>query len=116
MRVLTTLVLSLSLTCGAHAASFWDKPQQGGNSFNRLPPDQAYFDALQQYGATWVRLSYDKWKPAKRDFLLGDADHYDGIPASDLAILRATLDVPTRRSSKSSSRLFRCLDALGSEQ
>lgn len=95
MRVLTTLVLSLSLTGGAHAAdlsSFWDKPQHGGNSFNRLPPDQAYFDALQQYGATWVRLSYDKWKPAKRDFLLGDADHYDAIPASDLATLRATLD------------------------
>jgi hypothetical protein len=95
MRVLTTLMLSLGLTCGAHAADlagFWDTPQHGGNSFNRLPPDQAYFDALKKYGASWVRLSYDKWKPAKRDLLLGDADHYEGIPASDLATLKATLD------------------------
>ncbi|PSH67954.1 glycosyl hydrolase [Phyllobacterium brassicacearum] len=95
MRILTTFLFSLSLTCGSNAAdlaSFWDKPQHGGNSFNRLPPDQAYFDALKQYGASWVRLSYDKWKPAKRDFLLGDADHYEAIPASDLATLRATLD------------------------
>ncbi len=95
MRILTALLLSLGLTCGAHAAdlaSFWDTPQHGGNSFNRLPPDQAYFDALKKYGASWVRLSYDKWKPAKRDFLIGDADHYEGIPTSDLATLKATLD------------------------
>ncbi|MBZ9655084.1 glycoside hydrolase family 5 protein [Phyllobacterium lublinensis] len=95
MRNLTTLLFFLGLTCGAQAADiigFWDKPQHGGNSFNRLPPDQAYFDALKNYGASWVRLSYDKWKPANRDFLLGDADHYQGIPAGDLATLRAALD------------------------
>lgn len=95
MRIATTLFLSLTMTCAANAAdliSFWDKPQHGGNSFNRLPPDQTYFDALKDYGASWVRLSYDKWKPAKRDFLIGDADHYEGIPASDLATLKATLD------------------------
>jgi hypothetical protein len=95
MRIATTLFLSLGMTCAANAAdliTFWDTPQHGGNSFNRLPPDQAYFDALKKYGASWVRLSYDKWKPAKRDFLIGDADHYEGIPASDLATLKATLD------------------------
>lgn len=57
-----------------------------------MPPDQAYFDALKKYGASWVRLSYDKWKPARRDFLIGDADHYESIPPSDLATLKATLD------------------------
>lgn len=72
--------------------SFWDTPQHGGNSFNRLPPDQAYFNALHGYGATWVRLSYDKWKPEKRDFLLGNADAYKGLEAADLATLKATLD------------------------
>ncbi|QND52476.1 glycoside hydrolase family 5 protein [Phyllobacterium sp. 628] len=95
MRIATTLFLSLTMTCAANAADlmrFWDTPQHGGNSFNRLPPDQAYFDALKSYGASWVRLSYDKWKPAKRDFLMGDADHYEGIPASDLATLKAALD------------------------
>lgn len=95
MRIATTLFLSLAMSCAANAAdliTFWDTPQHGGNSFNRLPPDQAYFDALKKYGASWVRLSYDKWKPAKRDFLIGDADHYEGIPAADLATLKATLD------------------------
>lgn len=76
----------------ADLMAFWNTPRHGGNSFNRLPPDQAYFDALSDYGATWVRLSYDKWQPAQRDFLLGDADAYQGLPAADLATLRATLD------------------------
>ncbi len=76
----------------ADLMAFWNTPRHGGNSFNRLPPDQAYFDALTGYGATWVRLSYDKWQPAERDFLLGDADAFQGLSAADLATLRATLD------------------------
>src|SRR3546814_20501710 len=44
--------------------------------------------ALAGYGATWVRLVYDKWTPARRDFLIGDADHYDGLIAADLATLK----------------------------
>jgi len=76
----------------ADLIDFWGTPRHGGNSFNRLPPDQAYFEALRGYGATWVRLSYDKWQPAQRDFLLGDADHYQGLPKADLEQLRAVLD------------------------
>jgi hypothetical protein len=78
-----------------HAAdkiTFWDTPKYGGNSFNRLPPDNAYFKALHAYGASWVRLSYDKWQPAQRDFLLGNADHYQGLDAQDLTTLIETLD------------------------
>ena len=86
------LALFAPLATAADLIEFWNTPRHGGNSFNRLPPDQAYFDALSHYGATWVRLSYDKWQPAKRDFLLGDADAYQGLPAADLATLRATLD------------------------
>jgi len=71
---------------------FWDMPRHGGNSFNRLPPDAQYFAALHGYGANWVRLSYDKWKPEKRDFLLGDADRYDGLMPKDVATLKAALD------------------------
>lgn len=95
MRVVASALLALSLASPAGAADligFWDKPQHGGNSFNRLPPDDAYFKALAGYGATWVRLSYDKWKPAKRDYLIGDADKYAGIPAADLKSLKETLD------------------------
>lgn len=76
----------------ADLIGFWDTPQRGANSFNRLPPDQAYYQALRDYGAGWVRLSYDKWKPAQRDFLLGSADAYQGLVESDLATLKASLD------------------------
>ncbi|GAB7533060.1 cellulase family glycosylhydrolase [Pseudomonas sp. 3A(2025)] len=76
----------------ADLIDFWDTPRQGGNSFNRLAPDQDYFNALKGYGATWVRLSWDKWQPAERDFLLGDADAYTGLDQTDLTRLKATLD------------------------
>jgi Cellulase (glycosyl hydrolase family 5) len=43
-----------------------------------------------------VQAGYDYpttiWKPAQRDFLLGNADHYTGLVSSDLVILKATLD------------------------
>lgn len=95
MRIAVALALVLGLNVPSQAADlihFWDMPQHGGNSFNRLPPDAAYFKALHDYGATWVRLSYDKWKPQGRDFLLGDADHYQGLQEQDLKLLRETLD------------------------
>lgn len=76
----------------ADLIDFWNSPRHGGNSFNRLPPDRSYFQALSGYGATWVRLSYDKWKPQGRDFLLGDADTYKGLSPQDLAQLKTVLD------------------------
>ncbi|MEH6414475.1 glycoside hydrolase family 5 protein [Pseudomonas sp. CGJS7] len=76
----------------ADLIEFWNQPRHGGNSFNRIPPDRAYYDALHGYGASWVRLSYEKWTPARRDFLIGDADQYQGLEAKDLAQLKASLD------------------------
>ncbi|MGI0119934.1 glycoside hydrolase family 5 protein [Zooshikella sp. RANM57] len=72
--------------------SFWNEPQHGANSFNRLPPNQEYFNALKNYGATWVRLTYDKWKGENKDFLLGNTNHYKTLSAKDLTILMDTLD------------------------
>lgn len=95
VRLLTCFLISLCLLSNVQAADlikFWETPRHGGNSFNRLPPDQAYFDALHAYGASWVRLSYDKWKHEGRDFLIGDADHYSGLMQKDLATLKAVLD------------------------
>jgi hypothetical protein len=93
------LILLLGL-CGpmgqnlwaADLMTFWSSPQRGANSFNRLPPTQAYFDALAATGATWVRLAYDKWEGEERDFLIGNADGYDGLVAGDLETLVGTLD------------------------
>ncbi|MDR7332427.1 cellulase family glycosylhydrolase [Roseateles asaccharophilus] len=72
--------------------AFWDTPRHGGNSFNGQPPEAAYFRALRATGATWARLTFSKWKGEGRDFLIGNADDYRGIPASDLAQLRAVMD------------------------
>lgn len=88
------LVLAALLPLAVQASDlmpFWDSPQHGGNSFNRLPPDQAYFDSLRGYGASWVRISWDKWQPEGRDFLIGDADNYQQLSQRDLATLKAVL-------------------------
>ncbi|MDC7675448.1 glycoside hydrolase family 5 protein [Asticcacaulis machinosus] len=99
-RGLKALALTIALTINAGVAqaadliTFWDTPQHGGNSFNGAPPDQAYFNALSASGATWVRLTFSKWKPAgnNRDFLIGNADDYRGLSQPDLKTLTATLD------------------------
>ena len=88
-------LLCLPMVTPAQASdlmAFWDEPQHGGNSFNETPPDEPYFEALAATGASWVRLTFSKWQGEGRDFLIGDADNYEGLVAADLAKVRATLD------------------------
>lgn len=94
MKKIAILVLAFAwptFASAADEASFWAKPQRGGNSFNRLPPNKNYYSALHDYGATWVRLSYDKWLPEKRDFLMGDADNYQSLSKGDLNIMKGSI-------------------------
>jgi len=92
-RSLLCLALSAAVPVFAADITFWDTPQRGGNSFNEAPPDRAYFQALRDTGATWVRLTPDKWRSAGgRDFLMGNADHYQGLVSADVATLRRALD------------------------
>lgn len=92
-RSLLCLALSAAVPVFAADITFWDTPQRGGNSFNEAPPDKAYFQALRATGATWVRLTPDKWRSAGgRDFLMGDADHYQGLVPADVETLRRALD------------------------
>lgn len=76
----------------ADLMTFWDSPQKGGNAFNAKPADSSYFTALTDTGASWVRLTFSKWKGEGRDFLIGDADDYQGLVPEDLTILRHQLD------------------------
>ena len=96
MRAAAALALAaLALAVPAKAGttiSFWNEPRHGANSFNEEPPNQAYFDALAATGATWVRLTFSKWHGQGRDFLLGDAGDYQGLPPADLALLMEVLD------------------------
>lgn len=75
----------------ADLMTFWTVPRHGANSFNEAPPDAAYFKALAGSGAKWVRLTFSKWKSARREFLIGDADRYEGLVPEDLAVLRRVL-------------------------
>jgi hypothetical protein len=81
---------------GVHAAdriAFWDQPRHGSNCFNEQPPNAEYFRALRAYGATWVRLTFSKWKSARDgDFLFGNLDDYRALVPEDLATLRTVLD------------------------
>lgn len=79
-------------TSAADPIDFWNTPQHGANSFNGAPPDAAYFRALRGYGATWVRLTFSKWKSRQRDFLFGSLDDYRSLVPEDLAVLRRVLD------------------------
>ena len=92
ITLFSILILSGRNATAADAMAFWSAPRQGANSFNRLPPDSAYFTALRGYGASWVRLSWDKWPTQQRDFLLGNADDYRGLDDGDLQTLIRTLD------------------------
>lgn len=37
---------------------------------------------------------------AGRDFFLGDGDHFEALPAANMAYLRSTLDEAVKRGSK----------------
>ena len=71
--------------------SFWDNQRKGTNHFNRIPSKE-WFDAAKEANIQFVRLVYEKWEGEKRDYLLGDADNFQGIVQSDFQKLLSFLD------------------------
>src|SRR5688500_5876498 len=70
---------------------FWQFQRKGANCFNTAV-DRSYFAACKAAKIGLVRLTWSKWEGAGRDFLIGDADEFNGIPPADLAKLRNVLD------------------------
>jgi len=70
---------------------FWDVQRKGANYFN-VTPEEQWFKAAHELGIDWVRMTYDKWKGQRRDFLVGDTNNFTGIIKEDLAKLIQTLD------------------------
>ncbi len=91
-RAAAVSALMVQPAVAADMIGFWDSPARGANGFNAAPQDAAYFQALADTGATWLRLSFSKWQGEGRDFLIGDADRYQGLVTADLAVLREVLD------------------------
>jgi len=58
--------------------SFWNNQQKGTNFFNEKPTTE-WFDAANAANIKFIRFTYEKWQGEQRDFLLGNADDYQGI-------------------------------------
>ena len=70
--------------------SFWNTPRRGANFFNETETRER-IRAAREAGIEWIRLVPDKWKGAGRDFLLGNADDFEGLVPDDLRRLREVL-------------------------
>ena len=89
--LVTALFLLLGPVGAAEKIAFWDTPRKGANCFN-AEPSEAWFAAASGLGVDWVRLAYAKWKGQGRDFLMGDADSFQGVVPEDMAKLIEVLD------------------------
>ena len=72
--------------------SYWDERRVGVNYFNEIPTRE-WFLAASAANIRMIRLAYGKWKGARRDFLVGSADHYSGLVEEDLRELLRYLDL-----------------------
>lgn len=84
------------LSCGSGFAenpklAFWNQQRRGANCFNQTIATN-YFSAAHAAGIEFLRLAPDKWKSQQRDFLIGDADHFEQLAAADLKQLKRVLD------------------------
>ncbi|MEQ9607110.1 MAG: cellulase family glycosylhydrolase [Kiloniellaceae bacterium] len=82
---------AVAVEASAGDIAFWNQPRSGTNAFNQTQTE-AWFEAAERLGISWVRLAFDKWPGQQRDFLMGNADHYEGLVEADLARLTEALD------------------------
>jgi endoglucanase len=83
----------------ADKMAYWSEQRRGANGGpTRLRPE--WFQAAAEAGIDFIRLRPNELSPSGKDFLIGDADRYGGIPEQDLALLRDILDEADRRGLK----------------
>lgn len=85
-------ILSSYTQLPAQKISFWDTQQKGTNYFNANPTSE-WFESAAKANIKLVRFTYAKWKGEKRDFLLGNADDFQGIVESDFQLLLKYLNI-----------------------
>ncbi|MDR2633980.1 MAG: glycoside hydrolase family 5 protein [Treponema sp.] len=84
-------LFGLAASYGSDKIRFWNTgPQRGTNCMNAVPTE-AWFKDAKAINIQWVRLVYDKWDAEGRDFLLGNADDYQGLVQKDLNALKQVL-------------------------
>lgn len=106
MALAATVALVLAgASTAADKSAFWNTQRKGANGDGGRDPE-AWFRAAADVGIEFVRLIPVNWESHGRDFLLGDADHFTGIPAPDLRKLEAVLDVAHRHNVKTLLTMF----------
>lgn len=79
-------VLSVLQSCALAAddkMSFWNTQRRGANCFNKVMTADWWSDA-KKVGIEFVRLAPNKWASEARDYLIGDADQYNGLVKEDI--------------------------------
>ncbi|MDQ0418885.1 hypothetical protein J2Z48_003090 [Croceifilum oryzae] len=91
--------------------NFWNQKRTGTNFMNSTSLPESY-EAAKEAKIEYVRLAPDKWakdrdflfedKPDRsgKDFLIGNADNYQGLVKEDLAKLKQDLDVAQSQGIK----------------
>lgn len=72
--------------------AFWDEQRKGANG-GAEDGSPEWFEAAHTTGIEYIRLSPTSMKSDSRDFLMGDADAFFGIPERDLEMLVEVLDL-----------------------
>jgi len=83
----------------AWRAEFWKTRRRGANLFD-LREDFDRLLAARDAGVEFVRLAPNKYQTPSRDFLLGDAGSYRGIPGPDAKELVRVLDAASKAQMK----------------
>ncbi len=104
------LIVSLVVLLSSNAPSagdklaFWDVQRKGANGAATNP--EPWFKAAADVGIEFIRLAPATWESEGRDFLLGDADNFTGIPEQDFAKLKSALDAAHRYGVKVELTMF----------
>jgi len=97
--ILLVLLLSSKSLPSDKKIEFWNIQRKGANGDGGKEPDK-WFAAAANVGIEFVRLIPVNWQSEGRDFLLGDADNFQGIPSRDFRKLKEMLDVARRHNVK----------------
>ncbi len=92
MLGIVLLITTFLISCPSEHKSitFWDAQRRGANTFTPSF-SKNIVDEATEFGINFIRLAPDKWQSQARDFLIGDADHYQGLIPEDVAKLKEVL-------------------------